>query len=65
MPAKKSRFSILIRIDAVTNVDVVAVDWEDALVQAKNLKLRDACELTGDWIDGDGLTIESISREEQ
>jgi hypothetical protein len=61
--AKRQRYNVLVRLDVVTDVDVYAETWEQALQKARALTLKDIKpDMT--WIDGDGLSLESISKYE-
>jgi glutamate 5-kinase len=60
--SKKNRreFSVLAHLDVMTSVTVNADSLEDALAQARSLKLEDFADLAGDFIDGKGVAIKGV-----
>lgn len=59
--AKKIRYSVLVRVDLVTDINIMAETWVEALEKAKGLKMKDIVSLSGSYIDGRGVSLESIS----
>ncbi len=60
MKKAHKEFMVTARIDVVTNVTVNADSLEDALAQARSLKMEAFVDLAGDYIDGDGVTITGV-----
>ena len=52
------------RVSVDVGLDIRAIDWDDALTQAKSLKVEDFVSILGDYQDGRDVEITAIWKEE-